>query len=516
MSNESNELDRDIDLGNFSISDTKLKVIKDEQGDKDTAKMIPDSPIAAPRTSNIGLDLLANPQKKKIVPEESKAPAPAVKSNSPGKANLTPPGDDFLREAIEEAMVDKEDSQVHNNDKLSFVSTISSKRSNKSLKRVHHFDLNGDTDFKSGQESIPSKPNLTMPIDRDHSMPRSSIGSRNRSGSMSRSRGGESSPRVQMSVHRSRKSATDSDNQSRSRSDISSIRSVPQIIPEKPKTMEEIAKEKTDLLYKFEKLRRLGIPCARRFNMSSNLEEMKSEYDRIKKDREVENAIKFSRKVLLAIVTGIEFLNNKFDPCDLKLDGWSESMNENVNEYDEVFEELHEKYKGTAKVSPEVKLLMMVGGSAFMFHLTNTMFKSSLPGMGDIMKQNPDLMKQFASVALNTMNENVNGQPAPQESGFGVPPDPFGSSGPQASMFDGTRMPQPPMPGSPPENKREMRGPSGVDHIIQELQNPMGNTPGPGDNDSENSDNFMNQMFAGGPKKKNNNSQPVRRQMNLS
>ena len=34
-------------------------------------------------------------------------------------------------------------------------------------------------------------------------------------------------------------------------------------------------------------------------------------------------------------------------------------------------------------------------GSGFMFHLTNTMFKSSLPGMGDMMKQNPELMKQF-------------------------------------------------------------------------------------------------------------------------
>jgi hypothetical protein len=37
--------------------------------------------------------------------------------------------------------------------------------------------------------------------------------------------------------------------------------------------------------------------------------------------------------------------------------------------------------------------MMMLGGSAFMFYLTNTMFKSSIPGMGDIMQQNPDLMK---------------------------------------------------------------------------------------------------------------------------
>ena len=35
------------------------------------------------------------------------------------------------------------------------------------------------------------------------------------------------------------------------------------------------------------------------------------------------------------------------------------------------------------------------------------MFKTSLPGMNDIMRQNPDLMKQFANAAMSQMgNEN--------------------------------------------------------------------------------------------------------------
>ena len=47
----------------------------------------------------------------------------------------------------------------------------------------------------------------------------------------------------------------------------------------------------------------------------------------------------------------------------------------------------------------------MLAGSGFMFHLTNTMFKSALPGMGDIMKQNPELMKQFAQAAIYSMSQ---------------------------------------------------------------------------------------------------------------
>jgi hypothetical protein len=113
--------------------------------------------------------------------------------------------------------------------------------------------------------------------------------------------------------------------------------------------------------------------------------------------------------MLLACITGLEFLNNKFDPFDLKLDGWSEQVNENINEYDEIFGELHEKYKSKAKMSPELKLLFQLGGSAIMLHMTNTMFKSALPGMDDIMRQNPELMQQFTQAAVSSMSNNMGG-----------------------------------------------------------------------------------------------------------
>ena len=54
-----------------------------------------------------------------------------------------------------------------------------------------------------------------------------------------------------------------------------------------------------------------------------------------------------------------------------------------------------------------------------MFHLTNTMFKSSLPGMEDVMRQNPDLMKQFAAATANTMGNNMKEEPSKSSSGAG-------------------------------------------------------------------------------------------------
>ena len=126
-----------------------------------------------------------------------------------------------------------------------------------------------------------------------------------------------------------------------------------------------------------------------------------------KSEKEKKSSVAFQGKMMMALVSGVEFLNNKFDPFDLKMDGWGDQVNENISDYDEIFGELHEKYKGSVDMAPELKLIMMVAGSGFMFHLTNTMFKSSLPGMGDVMRQNPDLMKQFASAAASTLGEHT-------------------------------------------------------------------------------------------------------------
>lgn len=166
-------------------------------------------------------------------------------------------------------------------------------------------------------------------------------------------------------------------------------------------TLEEIAEMKQELLFQLDRLEKKGARLSKKFSMSSTYEEIKAELERIKRDRELNASLRFQRMVLSTCVTGIEFLNNRYDPFDVKLEGWSESINDNMDDYDEIFEELHDKYKGKARMAPELKLMFMLGGSAVQFHLTNTMFKSHLPGFDQVMKQNPDLMRQFSAAAMS-------------------------------------------------------------------------------------------------------------------
>lgn len=260
--------------------------------------------------------------------------------------------------------------------------------------------------------------------------------------------------------------------------------------------------EKKEILYQMDRLRAKGYNLPHEFSIHSDIDEMRAEYHRIVREKEIDASIRFQRKMLMACVTGIEFLNTKFDPFAVKLDGWSEQVHENVNDYDDIFEELHDKYKGSGqKMAPELRLLMSLSGSAFMFHLTNSMFKqSNLPDVEDVIRSNPDLMKQFQQAAMNKMGTmpqppQRNGQPGGTTPGnggiFGMISGLFGMNNApkpqQAAQPTRPSVPNqqftPPMPSStrPGPNVRQFPNVQNIDveDIIQDIHAEIRTSPSP-------------------------------------
>ena len=172
------------------------------------------------------------------------------------------------------------------------------------------------------------------------------------------------------------------------------------------KTVDE---EKADLVNKLGRLEKKGFTVNKRLNAYSPVDELRNEVKRITYSIDVDKSIKFSRRMLIACTTGLEFMNKKYNPFEIQLDGWSENVMENVDDYDEVFEELYVKYRSKMLVAPEIKLIMMLGGSAMMFHLTNSMFKSVMPNMNDVIKQNPGLVQNMMSAVQNTVPKSQQG-----------------------------------------------------------------------------------------------------------
>ena len=86
------------------------------------------------------------------------------------------------------------------------------------------------------------------------------------------------------------------------------------------------------------------------------------------------------RKGLIAFVSGLEFLNSRYDPIGLKLNGYSEHVMTSLGDYDGVFLRLYDKYKDRTQVlAPEVELLMLLLGSMMMFHLTQSFVTQTIP-----------------------------------------------------------------------------------------------------------------------------------------
>ena len=168
----------------------------------------------------------------------------------------------------------------------------------------------------------------------------------------------------------------------------------------------EIEKKKQELLVKLMALEKKGVNLTKNYSLKSSLEEIEFEYNTQKHAAEVEASVHFQQKILMAVVTGVEFLNKKFDPIGAKLDGWSESVMDNITDYEEIFQKLHEKYSEKASMPPELQLLVTLVGSGFMFHLTNTLFKSALPGLGDVLKSNPDIMQNIMGAMGKAMNNS--------------------------------------------------------------------------------------------------------------
>lgn len=160
--------------------------------------------------------------------------------------------------------------------------------------------------------------------------------------------------------------------------------------------------EKQKLLLQLYALEKKGVELTKKYSMNSKLSDLKFEYELHKNSAEIEMSIKLQQKILIAAITGLEFVNKKFDPIGAKLDGWSESIMDNLDDYESVFTKLHEKYKHRADLPPELQLLVTLAGSAFMFHMTKTMFSSIMPN-----KENPNT----ADIIKNMMNQNTQSAP---------------------------------------------------------------------------------------------------------
>jgi len=150
--------------------------------------------------------------------------------------------------------------------------------------------------------------------------------------------------------------------------------------------------KKIELLRKLCELKAKGYKLSKEYNYNSSIEEMEYEYDLLKSFADKRNGVKLYKNIILNACSVIEFMNEKYDPFSFKLSGWSKHMDMEVDSYEDVLEELYEKYRGRGKsMPPELKLFLLILASASAFHFSKS-FDNTIPGVSQVLQSNPQFI----------------------------------------------------------------------------------------------------------------------------
>lgn len=132
---------------------------------------------------------------------------------------------------------------------------------------------------------------------------------------------------------------------------------------------------KYDLLMKLADLVKTnGIQITTDYNMNSNYYDIKREYDYHVRVRGKKRAISTMYSGIICAAKGLEFLNNKFDPFGLNINGFTLNLESSREELLDVLMELYDKYLSTQgkEISPEMQLVFIFIKALVMTMVTNT------------------------------------------------------------------------------------------------------------------------------------------------
>jgi hypothetical protein len=108
-------------------------------------------------------------------------------------------------------------------------------------------------------------------------------------------------------------------------------------------------------------------------HQGSSHSELKSYLAMLRSEQQMEQSVDMCKKVIVGCSSIFEYLNTRFDPIGLKMIGLSENISDARDDLTEPLEEIYEKNEEMFQMSPEAKLMMILGGAAAQTHIMNTM-----------------------------------------------------------------------------------------------------------------------------------------------
>lgn len=239
--------------------------------------------------------------------------------------------------------------------------------------------------------------------------------------------------------------------------------------------------EKAFLLKLMDNLKRRGYVSKREYTMNSRLKDVKKEYNRLLKERNLENSVKFQRNCLFLFCNTVEVFNSTYDPFGANLNGWSDQVFDNLDSYDPIFERLYEKYSKKMQMAPELQLFLSLSGSAATYAISNKLFNKR--NMDILNNSNTNTNTSILKQAANMIGEQHNIPPVredinpPSVNQDNIPKDGFGRDFLPQNHHHHQQSPQRQRQSQqqrrPPVQQNEMNGPSDIDinSVLEKMKN---------------------------------------------
>lgn len=202
-------------------------------------------------------------------------------------------------------------------------------------------------------------------------------------------------------------SSASSDSVPSSQSERSSLLpSAEKLSREKKKRKEELLHEKVEMLTRITNLAKNGFTVTKEWDMNDDIDEIRYECYRMQRESNSKKSIKIMRRVLVTITTLVETGNSYFNPFNLRLEGFSESMMLNLDDYDDCFEQIHHKYSGRSSVGPEMQILFTFMSAAIFHHAGNAIGRGH--GGGSSGKKKPSASPMSSVMSMMGMLNGAN------------------------------------------------------------------------------------------------------------
>ena len=107
--------------------------------------------------------------------------------------------------------------------------------------------------------------------------------------------------------------------------------------------------------------------------MNDSIAELEFEIQKQQNNMTTRQHVTFMRDMLKIGINGLEIANTRFGPF-LSIDGWAETVTQDMNKYEPPLEKLYRRYFRRSQMSPVMELAWLLVGSMSAFHFKNKFF----------------------------------------------------------------------------------------------------------------------------------------------